>query len=239
VVWNVDKEWVEDFSITGSRKSDSPAARRLTLSSNKIYVYDRAYLDLKLWTQIAEAGSHFVTRLKTTGFTKWLDATVLCDTSQTGVLYEGEYEFGDQPTKRHEKYLQTTRLRHVVYRDPFSKKLFHFVSSDPILTAQQIADIYKRRWAVELLFRWLKGHLNIRRLPLKKTNAVEIQLAISVLFLLLLRLKQMREKFGGTLWALLREVRMLLNRQARMAVDDPAFGRGRAPPAAALRPTGS
>ena len=90
-----------------------------------------------------------------------------------------------------------------------------------------------------IAFWWLKSHLNIRRLPVKNKNAVEIQLAISVLFLLLLRLKQMREKFGGTLWALLRELRMMLSRQARMAVGCCTARRRRVLPAASLRPTGS
>lgn len=215
VVWNVDKEWVEDFSITGARKHDAPAARRLRLLANKIYVFDRAYLDLKFWTQIAKAGSSFVTRLKSTPFTKWFDANVLDDKSQTGVLYEGPYEPSEQIAKQHSDFLDTTPLRHVVYRDPLTKKLFHFVSSDTDLNAQQVADVYKRRWAVELLFRWLKGHVNIRRLPTKNSNAAEVQLAIAVIFLLLLRLKSIREKFEGTLWKLLCQMRIQLLKQAR------------------------
>jgi len=243
VVWNVDNEWIEDFSVTGGRKSDSPAARKLAFMANKIYVFDRAYLDFNLWTRITDAGSCFVTRLKTSGFTKFVEADVITDVNQTGVLYEGEYEPDDQVAKRHEKYLEATRLRHVVYRDPVSKKLFHFVSSDPDLTAQQITDVYKRRWAVELLFRWLKGHLDIRRLPLKNQNAIEIQLAISVLLLLLLRLKQMREKFQGTLWALLRELRMEMHRKARAETGDnsgsPVMRCREGPTAAGLRRAGS
>lgn len=47
---------------------------------------------------------------------------------------------------------------------------------------------YKGRWAVELLFRWLKGHLNICYLAVKNTNAVKIQLDIVVLPQFLLQL---------------------------------------------------
>ncbi|MBK7893081.1 MAG: transposase [Bdellovibrionales bacterium] len=41
------------------------------------------------------------------------------------------------------------------------------MTSDQKASAKMIANIYKRRWAVELLFRWMKGHLDLRRLPLK------------------------------------------------------------------------
>jgi transposase len=95
----------------------------------------------------------------------------------------------------------------VIYRDPLTQKIFHFVCSDLKITARTIADIYERRWAVELLFRWLKGHLDIRRLPTKTTNAIRTMLAAAVLFQLLLQLKKITDKFKGTLWGLLRSIR--------------------------------
>ena len=85
-------------------------------------------------------------------------------------------------------------LRHVIYRDPTTQKIFHFVCSDLKITARAIADIYRKRWAVELLFRWLKGHLDIRRLPTKTKNAVRTMLAAAVLFQLLLQLKKIIDK---------------------------------------------
>ena len=60
---------------------------------------------------------------------------------------------------------------------------------------------------MELLFRWLKGHLDIRRLPTKTKNAVRTMLAAAVLFQLLLQLKKISDKFQGTLWELLRQIR--------------------------------
>lgn len=56
IICNVDGKWVEDFSITGSRKHDSPAAFKLRLVSGKTYVFDRAYNDLKFWLDIMECG---------------------------------------------------------------------------------------------------------------------------------------------------------------------------------------
>ncbi|MBK7963769.1 MAG: transposase [Bdellovibrionales bacterium] len=78
---------------------------------------------------------------------------------KNGVLYDRIYSPLQQKPKR---------LRHIMYRDPLTRKIFHFITSDFKSGAMVIAGIYKRRWAMEHLFRWLKGDLNVRRLPTKK-----------------------------------------------------------------------
>ena len=214
VVCDVDGKWVEDFSITGSRKHDSPAAFKLRLDRGKTYVFDRAYNDLDFWLKIIEVGSHFVTRLKDCAKNKALRNKILLSTRHhDGVLYDGIYEPSYAIVSRHRKRLENVCLRHVIYRDPQTKRVFDFVTSDVKAPAQEIAEIYKMRWAVELLFRWFKGHLNIRRLPIKNSNGSEIQLSAAVLLQLLLQLKKMVLKFEGTLWQLLRAMRSASNRE--------------------------
>lgn len=231
VVWNVGGDWVEDFIVTGGRKHDSPVSLYLRLTSNKIYVFDRAYNDLSFWLKITDAGSHFVTRLKDCAKNRALRDKILRKSKdQDGVLYDGDYEPSAVLEIRHRERLKAVRIRHIIYRDPETKKVFHFATSDLRASAQTIADIYKQRWAVELLFRWLKGHLNIRYLPVKDTNAVKIQLASSVLVQLLLRLKKILMKFDGTLWALLRLIRSTLVREALVLSGVPDGCRWKAPP---------
>jgi hypothetical protein len=219
VVWNVDRGWVEDFSITGNRKHDSPVAAKFQILSGKTYVFDRAYNDLGFWLKITAAGSDFVTRLKDNASLRKfrlavIKVTGLIDKTHDGILYDGEYKPTASVINRNKNEIEGQRFRHIIYRDPETKKIFDFVTSNFEAQAQEIADIYKRRWAVELLFRWLKGHLNLRRLPVKNVNASEILMAAAVLVMLLLQLKKILEKFGGTLWQLLRSIRSALNREA-------------------------
>lgn len=95
------------------------------------------------------------------------------------------------------------------------------MTSDFKSSAQAIADTYKQRWAVELLFRWLKGHLDIRYLPVKSTNAVKIQLAVAVILQLLLQLRKISDSYAGTLWELLRHLRSTLIRESLSASGSP------------------
>jgi hypothetical protein len=209
VVWNVDGEWIDDFLITGGRCGDSPISLKLRLLPGKIYVFDRAYNDFDFWVKIITAGSDFVTRLRDCERNRVLLKKVLRGRQdKCGVLHDGPYVSTSVSAKK-----SKIKLRHIIYRDPLTKKVFHFVTSDRRAGAKAIADVYKRRWAVELLFRWLKGHLDIRRLPTRTKNAVKTQLAVAVLVQLLLQLKKIIDGFQGTLWDLLRGIRMAGVRQ--------------------------
>jgi len=211
VVWNVCGEWVEDFLITPGRKNDSPVASLLKLLSGKTYVFDRAYNDLSFWYKITCAGSHFVTRLKNVPRNKMKLAIAKTKNSKRcRILYDGIYKPQKTTLLRHSHVPKDIEFRHIIYRDPETKKIFHFVTSDFKASATEIAGIYKKRWAVELLFKWLKGHLNIRYLASRSVNAVKTQLAISILVQLLLQLKKLKENFSGTLWELLRLIRSAL-----------------------------
>ena len=158
VVWDIDGEWVDDFSITGARKHDSPASLNLRIQSGKTYVFDRAYNDLDFWLKIIGADSHFVTRLKDCQKNADLRmfALAMAD-GEDGVLYDGDYEPSQSIASRYKEQLQGVHLRHIIYRDPETKKVFDFVTSDVDVPAQEIADIYKRRWAVGVS---RKGRIN-------------------------------------------------------------------------------
>jgi hypothetical protein len=217
VVWNVDGQWIDDFLITPGRQADSPVSLKLRLLPGKMYVFDRAYNDFDFWNKIAASGSDFVTRLKDCQRNRELLKKVLRgNRDRTGVLYDGEYHSSSSSAKDSE-----LKLRQIIYKDRVTGKIFHFVTSDPKISAKAVADTYKRRWAVELLFRWLKGHLDIRYLPSRTKNAVKTQLAVAVLVQLLLQLKKLVDGLTGTLWEVLRDIRVVLIRRTLASSSPP------------------
>ncbi len=204
VVWDLDGQWVDDFLITPGRVGESPTSHKLALLSGKTYIFDRAYNDFLFWEKIVSKGSHFVTRLKTSKQIRVLEMQLTGTvTSKCGVLVDRPYK-----SKARAAAGSELQLRHIVYRDPETQKFFHFVTSDPNLSGLEVAEIYKQRWAVELLFRWLKGHLNIRYLPTRTPNSVQVQLAVALLVQLLLQLKKIVEQSLSTTWEILRQFRM-------------------------------
>lgn len=208
VIWNINGEWVEEFRITPSRSHDGPVARVLKVKANYTYVFDRAYNNLTFWWKILKKGADFITRLS--NVPRYQVKTFSLKSyykQQTGVLWEGKWVPTLSAFYRHIQVPKNFSLKHVIYRDPESKKIFHFVTSNLKLCGQTIADSYKKRWAVELLFRWLKGHLRMRTLEPRNTNAVQIQLAISVLVQLLIALHRILTRDAGSLWECLRNLR--------------------------------
>ncbi|HEX9507433.1 MAG TPA: transposase, partial [Myxococcales bacterium] len=71
-----------------------------------------------------------------------------------------------------------------------SGKILRILTNDLSAPAQLIADLYKRRWAIELFFRWVKQTLKITRFLGTSENAIRIQVAVALISFLLLRLAQ-------------------------------------------------
>jgi putative transposase len=206
-IWNVDGEWIEDFRITPGKKNDCPVAHQFELMGGVTYVFDRGYNDLDLWWNIMTLGSDFVTRLKKNSIRRIAEREQALKSDAVGVLWEGTWSPCYSALRLHPNVPKDIYFRCILYRDPETNKTFEFVTSDNELTPQGVADTYKRRWAVELLFRWLKGHLNIRYLPVRNPNALKIQLAVAVLVQLLLQLYRIKNKPNATQWEVLRELR--------------------------------
>lgn len=224
VIWNVEGKWVEDYRVTGGRRHDSPAALLFQLQKNKIYVFDRAYCDLTFWMNITNAGSDFVTRVKEVFVKNLKEVKTAVHTNHCGVLYDGVYRPGGKSLRRRKiprDQRAAIQYRLIVYRDPLTQKTFYFVTSDFRMSATKVASIYKNRWAVELCFRWFKGHLDLRKLALKTTNSIKIQLAIAVLTQLLLQLKKISNQYSGTLSQLLYKIRASLVYQALSTTGAP------------------
>ena len=70
------------------------------------------------------------------------------------------------------------------------------LSNDLDAPAREIADLYKRRWQIELFFRVMKQTLKITHFIGRSENAVRIQIAVALIAFLLLRMlsKMSQEK---------------------------------------------
>jgi hypothetical protein len=88
-------------------------------------------------------------------------------------------------------------VREVVVMTETGKKL-RLLTNDLDAPAQEIADLYKRRWQIELFFRLMKQTLKITRFIGRSENAVRIQTAVALIAYLRLQMAQKlsKEKHG-------------------------------------------
>src|SRR5262249_33931506 len=66
--------------------------------------------------------------------------------------------------------------------------LVTLLTNDLERTAVEIATLYTGRWQIELLFRWIKQHLDIRRFLGNNANAIKLQIIAAMIAYLLLRI---------------------------------------------------
>lgn len=101
-------------------------------------------------------------------------------------------------------------------REIVGGKVLRILCNDLDAPAQEIADFYKRRWAVELFFRWIKQTLKIRHFLGTSENAVRIQIAVALIAVLLLRMALAAQKVVNSPLAFTRLVRANLMHRKRI-----------------------
>src|SRR6266567_3901113 len=137
----------------------------ITLEAGAIYVMDRGYIDFRRLYAIHQAGAFFVTRTKNNMkyhrlYSHAVDKTTGVGADQS-IALDGFYTKRDYPQ----------HLRRVSFCDPETSKRLVFLTNNFVLPAATIAALYKKRWAVELFFKWIKQNLRIKHFYGTSENA--------------------------------------------------------------------
>ncbi len=176
-------DWVD---VTSPKVSDVKAARAVPITSGATYVYDKGYLDFGWWQSIHEAGAFFVSRLKTNTMRR--DVVASDGQLEADILADNHLRIGHKaPRGKARNALYDTDLREVrVARE--GKAPLVLITNDLTRPASEIAALYKERWQIELLFKWIKQNLKIKRFLGRNENAVKTQIYVALIAFILLRL---------------------------------------------------
>ncbi len=184
VIYDAGAEQPIDAAISAAKVNDITAAQAMPIEPGATYVFDLGDYDYAWWAKLDAAGCRIVTRFKRT--------TPLSGAAELPVAAEGP--------------ILSDRIGHLPARqaasrtNPFSKPVreirvriqtgavLRVLSNDLDASAEEIADLYKRRWGIELFFRWVKQKLKLSHFLGTSENAVRIQIATALIAFLLLRL---------------------------------------------------
>src|SRR5215470_12957771 len=169
------------------RRCDVVAGRAIPLEAGATYVYDKGYTDYRWWAQIIAAGAVFLTRRKRNAHCRdCVEQPALGE----GILADRRLKIGHrQPRGRAAlNPLYETELREIVVARPDHDKPLYLITNDLTRPAVEIAQLYKERWEIELLFKWLKQNLKIRSFLGRSENAVRIQIYVALIAFMLLRI---------------------------------------------------
>ena len=184
IIYDPDADQPLYLMVTPTNVNDITAAKKMPIEAGATYVFDLGYYDYGWWARLDQAGCRIVTRLKAnTPFAIVEDrpvppgSSILSD--RTGHLPKRLAASRNNPMSG------LVREVRVVIE---TGKVLRIFTNDLVASAQEIADLYKRRWAIELFFRWVKQTLRINHFFGTSENAVRIQIAVAMIAFLLLRL---------------------------------------------------
>jgi Transposase DDE domain/Domain of unknown function (DUF4372) len=189
--------------VTEAKVNDIVAAKQMPIEEGATYIFDLGYYDYGWWAKLDEAYCRIVTRFKAN--------TPLCDAKEvplepgSGVLSDRiGFLPGRQANSR--KNPMQVPVREVVVMTETGKRL-RILTNDLDAPAKEIADLYKRRWQIELFFRLMKQTLKITHFIGRSENAVRIQIAVALIAFLLLHMLQRLTKAKHGFLELLQLVR--------------------------------
>lgn len=228
VIYDADADCPIYAAVSTSNVNDITAAKAMPIVPGATYVFDLGYYDYGWWAALDAAGCRIVTRLKSN---TPLRVTETRPVPGGAILSD---RIGHLPARLASQRCNPFQapVREVQVRID-TGKLLRIVTNDLTAPAQQIAELYKRRWAIELFFRWIKQTLKITRFLGTSENAVRIQIAAALIAFLLLRLAQKTQTavaspltFARLVRANLMHLRRLdhLQRPPVKALDTPAQG---------------
>jgi len=190
LVYDADADRPIYAAITPARVNDITPAQTMPVEPGATYVFDLGYYDYAWWAKLDAEGCRIVTRYKRNTALVVIEelpvaegSTILSD--RIGFLPYRQGAGRRNPMRQAVREVQ-------VKTD--AGKLLRILSNDLDESAQEIAALYKRRWAIELFFRWVKQTLRITRFLGTGENAVRIQIAVALIAFLLLRLAQAAQK---------------------------------------------
>jgi hypothetical protein len=172
-------------SITEARHTDVSQLQFIHLPKGSYLVLDKGYVSYK---QFKKWGNDitWVTRLKNdASYVIEQSLPVTADAEALGVLSDQWLTLGRPSNKRKTPQI---RARRVTYYDRVGDRTFEFITNDEQSSPEQIADYYKKRWQIELLFKRIKQRYPLRYFLGDSPNAIKIQIWCALICDLLIKI---------------------------------------------------
>jgi len=171
-------------AISDGKHHEVNTLATLATEPGAYYVVDKGYIDFAQFYRLHQSGGFFVTRAK-----RSMDFSArarLPVTPGGPVLFDQLIRLRVYRSRK--RYPDT--LRRIGYRDPETGKRLVFLTNQQLLPAELIALLYRKRWQIELFFKWIKMHLRIKVFFGRSPNAVATQVWTAVIvFVLVLRFR--------------------------------------------------
>ena len=185
-----------EMDVTDANGNEKTALG-LNLQPNRIYVMDRGYAKYGLFQEILQVQSSFVCRIRENAIWQEIQNHPLSEKAiAADVVLDKTVTLGSESTKVKlspvrligVKCTPNIKQHHTVRGGPEQGEILWIATDRFDLEAETIAAIYKRRWTVEIFFRFFKHVLGCRHLLSYNQNGIELQVYAAIIACMLISL---------------------------------------------------
>jgi IS4 transposase len=184
VVYNPLGDVPTCVEVTPANVNDVEIGRQIPIQAGTTYVFDKGYCRFDWWQKINDSKAFFVTRPKTRIRFRAVKHRTIRKRKGDGfkIIADDEVKLTSKGNSRLPIPLRRIKVRRE------KGGVITLLTNDLARTAVEIAALYKSRWQIELLFRWIKQHLDIRKFLGNNDNAIRLQVIAAMIAYLLLRI---------------------------------------------------
>jgi IS4 transposase len=184
VVYDPKNDVPSCVEVTPANVNDIEIGRRAPIQAGTTYVFDKGYCRFDWWQKINDCEAFFVTRPKTTIRLRSLKHRSIRKRKGDGfeIIADDQVKLVSKGDSRLPIPLRRIKIRRE------KGGMMTLLTNDLTRTAIEIATLYKSRWQIELLFRWIKQHLDLRKFLGNNDNAIRLQVLAAMIAYLLLRI---------------------------------------------------
>lgn len=172
VFMDEDNVYPDKVTMTTADEHDRNQLEVLVDDKDAMYVFDRGYVDYERFDRMTDDGYFFVSRLKKNAvirevetFSVLEDSTVLSDR----MVYIGSTQN------------RTENVFRLLEVEDTKGNILRLITNRFDLDAEEISEIYRQRWAIELFFKWLKQHVKIKHFYGMSETAIQNQIYLALI----------------------------------------------------------
>ncbi len=182
-----------DIKFTSAATNDSFMLKPANYTSGDILAFDRAYIDYAKLEELTRNGVIYVTKIKKNLVYAIGDDTMYMRPDEK-MSYRIQHVTFTKYVKDGEDIVHKARIITYVGIKKTRAKLISLLTNDMEMPMEEIVEIYRKRREIELLFKQLKQNFPLRNFYGESSNAIKIQIWVTLIANLLIMVLQKRIK---------------------------------------------
>ncbi len=198
------------INVDHANVNDITDAQNITIEEGATYTFDKGYTSYNWWKHINDKKAFFVTRLKKNAAYQVKSEVTCLENAENIISDQVIHLTNKKPRGGCINHYANQNLRLVTVMREAGKKPLLLVTNDFKRSAESIAGIYKKRWGIELFFKWVKQNLKIKKFLGTSENAVRLQLYSAMIAYLLVAIAHYKKQTTKTLKETFMTIKSLL-----------------------------